>query len=36
MSARQIGATVVTNNVRDFKLLRRYVRFEMAEAPKDG
>ena len=28
LSARQIGATVVTLNVRDFGLLRRYSRFE--------
>lgn len=28
LSARQIGATVVTRNVRDFALLRRYARFE--------
>jgi len=28
LSARQIGATVVTQNVRDFALLRRYARFE--------
>lgn len=33
MSARQIGATVVTENVRDFGLLRRYMRFEMEPAP---
>ena len=33
MSARQIGATVVTGNVDDFTLLRRYVRFEMRESP---
>jgi len=30
LSARQIGATVVTENVRDFALLRRYARFEFA------
>jgi len=28
LSARQIGATVVTQNVRDFALLRRYARFD--------
>jgi tRNA(fMet)-specific endonuclease VapC len=28
LSARQIGATVVTKNVGDFALLRRYARFE--------
>ena len=28
LSARQIGATVVTENVRDFELLRRFVRFD--------
>jgi predicted nucleic acid-binding protein len=33
MSARQIGATVITQNVRDFELLRRYVRFELEPAP---
>ena len=33
LSARQIGATVVTENVRDFGLLRRYVRFELEAAP---
>jgi predicted nucleic acid-binding protein len=33
MSARQIGATVVTQNVRDFGLLRRYMRFEMEPVP---
>jgi len=29
LSARQIGATVVTENLRDFRLLRRYARFEL-------
>lgn len=33
LSARQIGATVVTENLRDFGLLRRYVRFELEAAP---
>jgi predicted nucleic acid-binding protein len=33
LSARQIGATLVTENVRDFTLLRRYVRFEVEPAP---
>lgn len=28
LSARQVGATVVTQNVGDFALLRRYARFE--------
>jgi len=28
LSARQIGAMLVTGNVRDFELLRRFVRFE--------
>ena len=28
LSARQVGATVVTRNVGDFALLRRYARFE--------
>jgi len=28
LSARQVGASVVTKNVRDFALLRRYARFE--------
>ena len=32
LSARQIGATVVTRNVGDFHLLRRYVRFEWQAA----
>ncbi|MBI3637154.1 MAG: PIN domain-containing protein [Candidatus Rokubacteria bacterium] len=36
MSARQIGATVVTGNLRDFRLLRRYVRFELQAAPAAG
>jgi predicted nucleic acid-binding protein len=29
LSARQIGASVVTDNARDFELLRRSVRFEL-------
>lgn len=29
LSARQIGATVVTDNVDDFEILRRYVRFDL-------
>lgn len=29
LSARQIGAMVVTSNAGDFELLRRYVRFEL-------
>jgi predicted nucleic acid-binding protein len=29
LSARQIGAAVVTGNVRDFELLRRFVRFDL-------
>lgn len=29
LSARQIGAAVVTGNVEDFELLRRFVRFEL-------
>lgn len=29
LSARQIGATVVTQNVRDFELLLRYLRFDL-------
>lgn len=33
LSARQIGATLVTGNLRDFRLLRRYVRFELESAP---
>jgi predicted nucleic acid-binding protein len=33
LSARQIGATLVTENLRDFGLLRRYVRFELGPAP---
>jgi predicted nucleic acid-binding protein len=32
--ARQIGATLVTENLRDFGLLRRYVRFEYEPAPR--
>ena len=33
LSARQIGATLVTRNVADFELLRRYVRFELEGQP---
>jgi len=33
LSARQIGATLVTENLHDFELLRRYVRFELVRAP---
>jgi predicted nucleic acid-binding protein len=33
LSARQIGATLVTENLHDFELLRRYVRFEFEPAP---
>jgi predicted nucleic acid-binding protein len=33
LSARQIGATLVTRNVEDFELLRRYVRFELEGQP---
>jgi predicted nucleic acid-binding protein len=33
LSARQIGATLVTENLQDFALLRRYVRFELEAAP---
>jgi len=33
LSVRQIGATLVTENVRDFALLRRYVRFDVEPAP---
>ena len=29
LSARQIGASIVTDNVRDFELLRRSVRFDL-------
>ncbi len=29
LSARQIGASVVAGNVRDFALLRRFVRFNL-------
>jgi predicted nucleic acid-binding protein len=29
LSARQIGASVVTGNVEDFELLRRFVRFDL-------
>ena len=35
-SARQIGATVVTANVSDFRLLRRYMRFEIEPASSTG
>ena len=33
LSARQIGAALVTENLRDFALLRRYARFELEPAP---
>ena len=33
LSARQIGATVVTSNALDFELLRRYVRFDLETTP---
>jgi predicted nucleic acid-binding protein len=33
LSARQVGATLVTENLHDFELLRRYVRFELEGAP---
>lgn len=33
LSARQIGATLVTENLDDFELLRRYVRFKLQGAP---
>jgi predicted nucleic acid-binding protein len=33
LSVRQIGATLVTENLHDFALLRRYVRFELETAP---
>lgn len=33
LSARQVGATVVTENLHDFELLRRYVRFQLQAAP---
>jgi len=33
LSARQIGATLVTENRHDFGLLRRYVRFELEAVP---
>ena len=33
LAARQIGATLVTENLQDFRLLRRYVRFELEAAP---
>jgi predicted nucleic acid-binding protein len=29
LSARRIGATLVTRNIEDFELLRRYLRFEL-------
>ncbi len=29
LSARQVGAMVVTQNARDFELLRRYLRFDL-------
>jgi predicted nucleic acid-binding protein len=32
LSARQIGATLVTENLHDFGLLRRYVRFDLEAA----
>ena len=32
LSARQIGATVMTENLHDFGLLRRYVHFELEAA----
>jgi predicted nucleic acid-binding protein len=32
LSARQIGATLVTENLQDFGLLRRYVRFHLEPA----
>jgi tRNA(fMet)-specific endonuclease VapC len=33
LSARQVGATLVTENLHDFELLRRYMRFELERAP---
>lgn len=33
LSARQVGATLVTENLHDFRLLRRYIRFELEAAP---
>lgn len=33
LSARQVGATLVTENLHDFRLLRRYFRFELEAAP---
>jgi predicted nucleic acid-binding protein len=33
VSARQVGATVVTHNARDFELLRRYLPFELHILP---
>ncbi|MBI2203839.1 MAG: PIN domain-containing protein [Candidatus Rokubacteria bacterium] len=35
LSARQIGARLVTENVGDFRLLRRYVRFELQAPPEN-
>jgi predicted nucleic acid-binding protein len=29
LSARELGAVLVTCNARDFELLRRYIRFEL-------
>jgi predicted nucleic acid-binding protein len=36
LSARQIGATVVTENARDFDLLRRYLRFDLEPLAPSG
>jgi predicted nucleic acid-binding protein len=33
LSARQVGATVMTQNARDFELLRRYLRFSLQILP---
>jgi predicted nucleic acid-binding protein len=33
LSARQVGATLVSENVHDFELLRRYVSFDLAGVP---
>ncbi|MBM3219152.1 MAG: type II toxin-antitoxin system VapC family toxin [Candidatus Rokubacteria bacterium] len=33
LCARQVGASVVTENLDDFELLRRYVRFDLAQLP---
>jgi predicted nucleic acid-binding protein len=33
LSVRQIGAKLVTENLRDFELLRRYIQFELEPAP---